>query len=92
MCQCDCQDQPRKKRRCGLLAILFQVVLLYVALVFSGGTLARTGNPVAAEAGRLIHTVLLVEPSIRWAEGGGHRVIAGGLRTLADGIDFRRIA
>ena len=89
MCDCQCQDEPRKrKRRFGVLGMLVQLMLLYMILVFGGGTLIRTGNPIAVEAGMLIHTVTFVEPSIRWADAMGSPLLAGGLRTLADGVDL----
>jgi hypothetical protein len=69
--------------------MLFQLALLYALLVFGGGTLIRTGNPIAVEAGLLLHTVTFVEPSIRWAENSGHDALAGGLRTLADGVNLK---
>ena len=65
-------------------------VFVYVLLVFGGGTLINTGHPVAVEAGKLIHTVTLVDPTIYWAHEKGLDTIAGGLRTLSDGVDVRR--
>jgi hypothetical protein len=66
--------------------MLLQVALLYVVLVFGGGTLVNTGHPVAVEVGRLLHTVTLVEPAIYWAEAHDYGALAGGLRTLSHGV------
>jgi hypothetical protein len=63
-------------------------VLLYVGLIFTGGTLIHTGHPVAVETGRLIHTVTFVEPAIKWANSRGFAPLAYGLRTVADGMRF----
>ena len=90
MCDCQCHQDQEPRRRRSFLGTLVQIVLLYVLLVFGGGTLISSGHSVAREAGRLIHTVLLVEPSIHWAESGGHGTLAGGLRSLSHGFDVGR--
>jgi hypothetical protein len=87
---CDQYLKPQPRRRVSFLSLLLQVLLLYVLLVFGGGTLIHTGHPVAVETGKLLHTVTLVEPSIYWAESGGHHALAGGLRMLAGGVDLGR--
>jgi hypothetical protein len=84
-------DREPSRRRCGIFGVLLQLLLLYVLLVFGGGTLINTGHPVAVEAGRLMHTVTLVEPSIRWAESAGRYGVAKGLRVLAAGVDLPKI-
>ena len=90
MCNCQChQDQPPRRRR-SFLGMIAQIALLYVLLVFGGGTLMNTDHAVAQETGRLIHTVLLVEPSIHWADSSGHDALAGGLRVLSNGLDVGR--
>ncbi len=76
------------RTRPGLFATLFQLLLLYVGLLFTGGTLINTGHPVAVETGRLIHTVTFVEPAITWAKSSGYTPLAFGLRTVAEGIRF----
>ena len=68
------------------LSLLFQIVLLYAALVAAGGTLINTGHPVAVEAGRLIQAVTFVDPAISWANARGFQALASGLRLLAGGI------
>lgn len=80
--QCNC----RTRRGFHPVRMLFQIALLYVVLVFGGGTLVRTGNPVAVELGRLMHTVTLVQPAIHWADSRDYDALAGGLRTLSDGV------
>ena len=87
---CDEYLKPQPRRRISLLSLLLQIMLLYVLLVFGGGTLINTGHPVAVEVGKLIHTVTMVEPGIYWAESGGHDMLAGGLRMLAGGVDLGR--
>lgn len=87
---CDQYLTSKPRRRVGLFRTLTHLLLLYLLLVFGAGTLIHTGHPVAVEVGRLIHTVTLVEPSIHWAESGGHNMLAGGLRVLAGGVDLGR--
>ena len=48
MCDCQCQDR-KPRRRLGVLSMVFQLALLYLVLVFGGGTLIHTGHPVAVE-------------------------------------------
>jgi len=97
MCDHDCcrrdasdASHAARTRRGGLLRTVFQLALLYVLLVFGSGTLIRTGHPVAVELGRLIQTVTFVEPAIGWAEAHHCGPLAGGLRTLANGVDIVR--
>ncbi len=87
MCQCTCCGF-RETRRRGLrpIALLFNLVLAWLVLVVGGGTLINTGHPVASEAGRLIHTVTLVEPATLWADSQGLGPMANGLRLLSHGI------
>ncbi|MHC5023271.1 MAG: hypothetical protein ACYTGG_05095 [Planctomycetota bacterium] len=61
--------------------------MLYVLMVFGGGTLINTGHPVAVEVGRMLHLVTFVEPTISWADHAGHDALAGGLRVLAHGVN-----
>jgi hypothetical protein len=87
MRSCACcvhQSVPRSGFR--PLSALFQIVLLYAALVVTGGTLINTGHPVAVEAGQLIKSVTFVEPAIGWADAKGFGGLAGGLRMMAGGI------
>ncbi len=86
MCQCACCGYENKRRGFRPLALLFNVALLYLALVVGGGTLINTGHPVAVEAGRLLQTVTFVEPSIAWAHASGLDAVAGGLRLLSAGF------
>ncbi len=84
---CECvyhQSQPQSGFR--PLSFLFRVLLLYVALVVTGGTLINTGHPVATEAGRLIQQFTFVDPAIAWADAKGLGGLAGGLRMMAGGI------
>jgi hypothetical protein len=71
--------------------MLFKAMCLYALLVFAGGTLVNTGNPVASEVGRLIQVVTLVEPTIGWAESHGVDPLAHSLRFLADGFPVSRV-
>ena len=77
------------RRSCGgLISGLFKLVLLYVGLVFAGGTLINTGHPVAVESGRLIHTITFVEPTAHWLQSHGYGAIAYGMNALAGGMRF----
>ena len=88
------QDYPNQARpprkRDGIFSLLFKLIILYVVLVYSGGTLQHVPHPVANEAGKLIHTVTLVEPSIHWADSNGYRPLSVGLRFLSNGVDVNR--
>ena len=79
---------PVSHRGGGLFSTLFKVALLYVGMVFTAGTLIKTGHPVAVEAGRLMHTVTFIDPAIRWTAGNGFGVVSHGLQVLADGARF----
>jgi hypothetical protein len=81
-----CGERPR--RRFSLVRLVFQVVALYVVLLFGSGTLIKTGNPVAVEVGRIIQVATFVEPTIYWAETRGHRVVAKSVRTLSSGMQI----
>lgn len=72
----------------GLISGLFKLVLLWVGLVFAGGTLINTGHPVAVESGRLIQTVTFVDPAIRWTQSHGYGAVAYGLQAVAGGMRF----
>ena len=80
MCRCQCHaphhdGKAPARRSGGFMGTLFKLVVLYVALVFGGGTLINTGHPVAVEAGKLLHMVTFVEPStettMRWCSPSG---------------------
>ncbi len=86
MCQCACCGYQEKRRGFRPIALLFNLAFLYVALVVGGGTLINTGHPVAMEAGKILQTVTMVEPTIGWANGSGLQVVAGGLRFLSAGV------
>jgi hypothetical protein len=77
-------------RRTSVLGWLFKVALIYVALVFGGGTLANSGYPAAAEVGHFMHTVTLVDPTIRWADSNGFKVVSTGLKGLSEGVPLRK--
>ncbi|MHC5002462.1 MAG: hypothetical protein ACYTJ0_05005 [Planctomycetota bacterium] len=81
---CTC-DRPTTRRRPGLVGLIFNLALLYLALVVGGGTLQRVNHPVAVELGRLIHTVTFVEPTIAWADRN-QPVLATGLERLSSGL------
>jgi hypothetical protein len=89
-CRCNNNDADRPRRGPGLFRMLFNLVLLYVLLVFGGGTLIQTGHPVAVEVGKIMHMVTFVEPTLQWADSEGHPIVAGGLRVLAHGVDVGR--
>ena len=84
-CAC-CANQPVSRSGFRPVSLLFQMVLLYAALVAAGGTLINTGNPVAVETGKLIQAATFVDPAIAWADARGFQGLAGGLRILAGGI------
>ena len=88
---CDCEGRQERRRGGGLISTVFQIALLYVALVFGGGTLIQTGHPIATDVGELIHAVTFVDPSIGWAERNDHHMIGHGLETLAGGVDVARL-
>ncbi len=76
--------KPRRRRR--PIAFLLNLVLGYLLLVIGGGTLINTGHPVAEEAGRLLHVVTFVEPTIRWADSKDLGTAAYGLRLISHGV------
>ncbi|MHC4427830.1 MAG: hypothetical protein ACYS0D_04405 [Planctomycetota bacterium] len=94
MCHCACcgeQTAPKHKKRFGPLALLFNLAIAWLVLVVGGGTLIRTGHPVAIETGRIIHTVTFVEPTIHWADGRGMYPVANGLRLVSAGLPIERV-
>ncbi|MHC4415383.1 MAG: hypothetical protein ACYS0G_08880 [Planctomycetota bacterium] len=86
MCRCQCCQEPAPRRRFRPIALLVNLALAYLLLVVGGGTLINTGHPVATEAGRLLHTVTFVHPTITWADARGYEPLAHGLRVVANGI------
>ena len=84
-CPC-CVDRSGSRGSFRPVSLLFQIALLYAALVAAGGTLINTGHPVAVEAGELIQAATFVDPAIAWADARGFQAVAGGLRVLAGGI------
>jgi hypothetical protein len=89
-CCCHATPHTPARRRFSLPGLLVQLAFLYALLVFGGGTLIRTGHPVAQEVGRLMHLVTFVEPTITWADGHGYGAVSGGLRMLASGLPLDR--
>ena len=71
--------------------MLLQLLMLYVVLVFGGGTLINTGHPVATEVGRIMHLVTFVHPAIHWTDGHGLDPVADGLRVLSRGFPVERL-
>ena len=80
-----CNPSSPEYRRFSPLGLLFKVFVIYFVLVFGGGTLVNTGQPVAVEAGKLMQTVTLIHPAIRWAESRGYDGVARGLKAIAGG-------
>jgi hypothetical protein len=70
--------------------MLVQLAVLYVILVFGGGTLKSLDHPIAVQTGRIFHTIAFVEPTLRWAEAREYDALAGGLRVLSHGVDVHR--
>lgn len=85
---CSAPAPVAHRRGSGLISTLFKVVLLYVALVVTSGTLINTHHPVAVESGRLIQTLTFVDPAIQWTAMHGYSGVARGLQALAHGIEF----
>ncbi|MHC5025821.1 MAG: hypothetical protein ACYTGR_03570 [Planctomycetota bacterium] len=83
---CNTAESSKRPRRFRPVGTLFQLALVYLLLIFSGGTLQNTGHPVAVEAGKLIHTITLVDPAIRWADRQGIEPVAMGLHVLSNGL------
>jgi hypothetical protein len=92
MCSCEDrrQDRPRPRRSFfgRLIRTTIEFVLVYLLLIFAGGTMMRTGHPVAVEAGKLVHTVTLVKPAIYYAQERDLHFVANGLRIVANGVDL----
>ncbi len=92
MSQCPCCEQHTPpKKRFRPLALLFNLALAWLFLVGAGGTLMRTGHPVAVETGRIIQTVTFVEPTIHWADVRGIRPVSHGLRVVAGGLPIEHV-
>jgi hypothetical protein len=92
-CHHCCQnDSAPPRRRRGFFSALVQLAVVYVMLLFGGGTLINTGHPVASEAGKLIHTVLFVEPTIRFTDGRGMHPVSHGLRVLSHGFPVQKFS
>ncbi len=85
MSYCEC-CQGRSRRPLGLFSVLFNVLLLWVILVVGGGTLIKTGHPVAVEVGEWMHLVTFVDPTVYWAENHGYDPLATTVRFLSAGI------
>jgi hypothetical protein len=87
-CPYCCNNAPAAapRRGSGFLGTILKVLLVYVALVFTGGTLIKTGHPVAVETGRLIQTVTMIDPAIRWTQNHGWSHVASGLQIVAGGV------
>ena len=79
-----------ERRRFSILGLTFKIALAYLVLVFGGGTLVQTGNPMAVEVGRFMHTVTLINPTIQWADKNGYKAMAKGLRGLSEGVPLGR--
>jgi len=86
MCQCGCCVRPEPRKRFRPFVFLLNLVLVWLLLAATGGTLMNTGHPVAMETGRLLHVVTLVDPAIGWAEAQGVEPVAHGLRLVSHGI------
>lgn len=82
---CACETRPKRRSWLGMIV---QVLFVWAALVFSGGTLINTGHPVAVETGRLIQTVTLAEPAARWSEDHGMKPVASAIEFLRHGVDL----
>lgn len=93
-CPCCCHPGSPivTRRRSGLFATVFKLVLLYVGLVWGGGALIGSGNPLAAEVGKLVHVVTFVDPAIAWTDAQGWGCVANGMRVLASGAPFNHAA
>jgi len=90
MCDCRRDDEPGR-RRFRPIRFLFHLMFLYVLLVFGGGTLIQTGQPIAVEIGRIFHIVTFVDPTIHWAQTHDQPALAIGLRVLSNGVDVGQI-
>ena len=88
MSRCECPDRRKSFRP---IAFLLNLVLVWLVLIVGGGTLMRTGHPVAVETGHILHTVTFVQPAIHWAAGRGIDPLATGLRMAASGLPIERV-
>lgn len=74
------------KKRSGPIGLFVKGLIAYALVVFLGGTLAQTGNPMLEELGLLIRTVSFIDPAIGFVDGQGLGGVASGLRMVADGL------
>lgn len=85
----NCSAPPPARKR-SWFGIVGQLLFVYAVSVFLGGTLINTGNPVAVETGRLIHTITFVEPATQWSASHGLRPVSFALNFLSEGVDLSR--
>ena len=91
MPRCECCGPERPQAKFRPLSLLFNITLSWLVLVIGGGTLIRTGHPVAIETGRIIQTVTFIQPTIRWAHHRGIDPLAHGLTMAASGLPIERV-
>ncbi|MEM7229881.1 MAG: hypothetical protein AAF432_13810 [Planctomycetota bacterium] len=89
-CNCcqQCGTRTTKHQRGSVLGTLFKLAIVYIVLIFAGGTLQRVNHPVAVEAGNLVHTVTLINPAIAWADNVDADWLATGLRVASNGMEL----
>ena len=78
--QCCRRSDASPRRRRGVVRVVLDVALAYLLLVGGAGMLKSSGHPVAVETGRLVHTVLMVEPTLDWMDRQGWAVADDGRR------------
>ena len=71
------------------LSLALKTAVIYVGVVFAGGTLVHSGHDGAQRIGVALHRVTMINPLIRWADAHDHDGMLHVLLTIADGVPKR---
>ena len=74
------------------LSLSVKALVIYLGVAFMGGTLINTGNPGAVIVGSTLHTMIMINPVIRWADAHDQDELLGILITVADGAGRPRLS